>query len=80
MRDEQRDFLRKTILELLKDKQARYTELEKKVSATCKPWATSNTFKSQLRYLVNSGCIKRISRGIYSITFKGENYLVFLTR
>jgi hypothetical protein len=35
--------------------------------------ATTNTFKSQLRYLLHNGYIARITRGIYQITPKGKN-------
>lgn len=70
-----RDILRRTILELLEKGSLHYTELDKKVCTSCHPFATTNTFKSQFNYLLNNGCITRISRGIYKITEKGEKYL-----
>jgi len=73
-----RDMLRRTILELLSKGNMHYTELEKKVCATCYPLSTSNTFKSQLRYLLDNNHINRITRGIYQITTKGKNYLILL--
>jgi DNA-binding PadR family transcriptional regulator len=76
--DMKRDTLRRTILELLEKGSLHYTELDKKVCASCHPFATTNTFKSQFRYLLNNNCITRISRGIYIITEKGEKYLFLL--
>ena len=73
--DMKRDILRKTILELLTKGNVRYTDLDKKVCTSCYPFATNNTFKSQLRYLMTNGYINKISRGIYEITAKGEKYL-----
>jgi hypothetical protein len=40
---------------------------------------TTNTFKSQLHYLLSNGHIARIARGVYQITLKGKKYLVLLT-
>ncbi len=74
--DMKRDILRKTILELLTKGNVHYTDLDKKVCV--QPvihFATNNTFKSQLHYLITNGYINRISRGIYEITTKGEKYL-----
>ena len=79
MKDRERDVLRKSILEMLEKGYVHYTDLEKKVTATCYPFATTNTFKSQLRYLLNNSYVSRISRGIYQLTPKGRNYLVLLT-
>ena len=73
-----RDILRKTILELLTKGDVHYTELEKKACTTCYHFATSNTFKSQLRYLLENNHINRIARGVYRITDKGKNYLPLL--
>ncbi|NIU38671.1 hypothetical protein GWN65_01485 [Candidatus Bathyarchaeota archaeon] len=56
-----------------------YTDLEKKVTATCYSFATTNTFKRQLHYLLSNSYIARIARGIYEITPKGKKYLVLLT-
>ena len=76
--DVKRDTLRKTILELLKNNTKHYTELQKKVCATCHPFATANTFQPQLQYLLNNGFIERIHRGTYRITLKGKKYLDLL--
>jgi DNA-binding PadR family transcriptional regulator len=74
-----RDILRRTILELLTKGSVHYTELEKKVCTTCYSFATTNTFKSQLHYLLNSKYVDRIARGVYKITPRGKNYLFLLT-
>jgi DNA-binding PadR family transcriptional regulator len=78
MKEEQRDILRRTILELLAKGSVHYTDLDKKVCASCYPFATVNTFNSQLRYLLSNNYIVRVARGTYQITPKGENYLVLL--
>jgi DNA-binding PadR family transcriptional regulator len=78
MKEQERDILRKTILELLTKDCSHYTDLDKKVCATCHPFATTNTFKSQLQYLLSNNYIQRISRGIYQITPKGKKYLALL--
>ena len=77
--DMKREILRKTILELLTKDKVHYTDLEKKICATCLPFATTNTFKAQLNYLLNNNHINRIARGIYQITPKGQKYLALLT-
>jgi DNA-binding PadR family transcriptional regulator len=79
MKEWERDVLRRTILEILAKGYVHYTDLDKKVCATCHSFATTNTFKSQLRYLLSNGYIARISRGIYQVTPKGEKYLALLT-
>jgi len=79
MKDRERDVLRKTILEILAKGYVHYTDLDKKVCATCHSFATTNTFKSQLHYLLNNDYIARIARGIYQITPKGKKYLILLT-
>ena len=79
MKDRERDLLRKTILEMLTKGHVHFTDLEKKVTASCFPFATTNTFRRQLRYLLNNGHVKRVTRGVYKITLKGRNYLVLLT-
>ena len=76
--DMKRDILRRTILELLRKGSLRYTGMQKKVCATIYSFATPNTFKPQLQYLLYNGFIERISRGVYQITNKGENYLLIL--
>jgi len=78
MKDRERDILRGTILELLTKGCIHYTSLDKKVCATCHPFATTNTFKSQLHYLLINGFIIRLARGIYQITPKGKKYLDIL--
>jgi len=79
MKDCERDILRRNILELLSKGCMHYTDLEKKVCASCLPFASTNTFKPQLAYLLKKGFIERVSRGIYQITEKGQKYLVILT-
>jgi len=79
MKDRERDILRKTILELLIKGTVHYTDLEKKVCATFHPFATTDAFKPQLRYLLSNAYVARIARGIYKITSKGEKYLALLT-
>ena len=79
MRDRERDVLRRTVLEILVKGTIHYTDLDKKVCATCHSFATTNTFKSQLHYLLSNGYIARIARGIYQITPKGKKYLILLT-
>lgn len=76
--DMKRDTLRRTILELLVKGSIHYTELDKKVCISCHPFATTNTFKTQFKYLLNNNYIIRIRRGIYKITPKGEKYLNLL--
>ena len=76
--DRKRDTLRRIILELLEKSSLHYTELDKKVCASYHSFATTNTFKSQLYYLLNQGYINRIARGIYHITEKGKTYLTLL--
>jgi DNA-binding PadR family transcriptional regulator len=76
--DVKRDLLRKSVLELLAKSDLHYTDLEKKICIMCCQFATSNTFKTQLRYLLENNYIDRISRGIYHITNKGKNYLNLL--
>ena len=76
--DFKRDTLRKTILELLAQDCMHYTDMEKKFNASGHPFATTNTFKSQLRYLLKNGHVNRVARGIYKITPKGGKYLNLL--
>jgi len=76
--DLKRDILRRTILELLRKDNVNYTELEKKVNASGHSFATTNTLKSQLDYLLKNGYVNRVSRGIYKITPKGKKYLNLL--
>jgi DNA-binding PadR family transcriptional regulator len=76
--DVKRDHLRKSILELLAKRDMHYTDLEKKICRACYQFATSNTFKTQLRYLLENDSITKIARGVYKITEKGKNYLILL--
>jgi len=76
--DVKREILRITILELLAKGCVHYTELEKKVNASGHSFATTNTFKSQLQYLLRNGYIDRIARGVYKMTPRGERYLYLL--
>jgi len=78
MKDWERDILRRTILEILAKACVHYTDLDKKVCATCHSFATTNTFKSQLHYLLNNDYIIRIARGIYQITERDKKYLALL--
>jgi DNA-binding PadR family transcriptional regulator len=78
MKDRERDVLRRTILELLAKGCVHYTDLDKKVCASCHSFATTNTFKSQLHYLLNNKYVNRIARGVYKITPRGKNYLFLL--
>jgi len=77
--DVKRDILRRTILELLAKDSIHYTDLEKKICATVYPFATPNTFKPQLHYLLSNKYVNRIARGVYQITPRGKNYLFLLT-
>ena len=80
MKDRERDLLRKTILELVKKGHVHYTDIEKKAVATCMPFVTTNTFKAQFyKYLVANGYIERVSRGVFTITEKGEKLLEILS-
>jgi len=73
-----RDILRKTILELLTNGTVHYTDLDKRICATAYPFATTNTFKSQLHYLLRNNYIEKPIRGIYKISDKGKKYLTLL--
>jgi Mn-dependent DtxR family transcriptional regulator len=53
----------------------RWTDLEKKVLATCHPSATRTRFDNRLRYLLKKGYVERVRRGIYQITENGEKYM-----
>jgi len=76
--DVKRDILRKTILKLLSKSTVRYTALEKRVCSSGYPFATTNTFKQQLHYLLCNGYIMRIARGVYQITPEGEKLYAVL--
>ena len=68
--DVKRETIRIAILELLSKGYMHYTEMEKKANASGYSFATTNTFKTQLHYLLSNKYINRISRGIYQITSK----------
>ena len=79
MKDNERDILRKTILELVKKGHVHYTDIEKRACATCLSFATSNTIRKQFyRYLLPNGYVERVSRGLYKVTNKGEKLLEIL--
>lgn len=79
MNDQDRDQLRKTILELISKGYTHFTEIEKRACASCFSFATSNTVKRQFYgYLLQQGYITRISRGIYALTDKGKSLLALL--
>lgn len=79
MKDQERDLLRKTILLLLLKGPQNYTTIEKKTVASCLLFATSNTVQRQFYgYLVVTGYVSRVKRGVYKITQKGERLLELL--
>jgi len=71
-RREEQDMMDKIILGMLKKGHVHWTDLEKKVLATCHPSATRTRFDNRLRYLLKKMYIERVSRGIYKITESGE--------
>jgi len=74
-RREEQDMMDKIILKTLKKGRVHWTDMEKKVLATCHPSATRTRFDNRLRYLLKKGYIERVSRGIYRITESGEKYM-----
>jgi len=79
MKDQQRDSLRKTILDIVAKGHIHYTDIEKKAIATCMPFVTANTFKTQFYdYLLANGYIKRVTRGVYTISERGQKLLEIL--
>jgi len=81
LKDQERDVLRKTILELVKKGHVHYTDIEKKACATCLSFATSNTIRKQFyHYLLPNGYVERVRRGVYKITSKGEKLLEILNQ
>jgi len=80
MKDQERDILRKAILQFIKKGYVHYTDIEKKSVVTCLRFAISNTFRKQFYgYLLPNGYIERVSRGIYKIAQKGDKLLEILT-
>jgi predicted transcriptional regulator len=79
LKDQERDVLRKTILELVKKGHVHYTGIEKKACATCLSFATSNTVRKQFYYyLLPNGYLERVGRGVYRLTRRGERLLEIL--
>jgi predicted transcriptional regulator len=79
LKDQERDVLRKIILELVKKGHVHYTDIEKKACATCLRFATSNTIRKQIyHYLLPNGYLERVARGVYKTTQKGEKLLEIL--
>jgi DNA-binding PadR family transcriptional regulator len=79
MKDEERDLLRKCILELLVKGHVHYTDICKKAVATCHPFITPNTVPNQFYgYLLKNGYVERVSPGVYRITEKGRMLLAAL--
>jgi len=74
-RREEQDIMDRIILETLKKGCVRWTDLEKKVLATCHPSATRTRFDNRLRYLLKKGYVERVRRGTYQITENGEKYM-----
>jgi len=72
-------FSVKPFLNFVKKGHVHYTDIEKKAVATCLRFATSNTIRKQFyHYLLPNGYVKRVGRGIYEITPKGEKLLEIL--
>lgn len=74
-RREEQDAMDRIILRTLKRGRVRWTDLEKKVLATCHPSATRTRFDNRLRYLLKKGYVERVRRGIYPVTENGEKYM-----
>jgi len=83
MKASERDFLRKTILELLAKGHVHYTDICKKAIGTCQEFITSNTVPNEFYgYLMKNGFIERVGpkgAGIYKLTEKGRKLLDALT-
>ena len=79
MKDQERDVLRKVILELLVGGCVHWTALKKKTLGTCHMFATDSTFAAQMKYLLSKGLIRKEARGAYVITEKGKQYLKIMT-
>ena len=78
-RREEQDLLDKMILETLSKGHIHWTDLEKRVIATCRAFATRGRFDNRLRYLLKKGYVKRVSRGIYKVTEGGRKYMDVLS-
>jgi len=78
MKDYERDTMRKIILNMINRGPIHWTDLKKMILGSCHSFATDSTFAAQIRYLLRSGHIERVERGIYRITDKGKKYLEIL--
>ena len=75
-RREQQDLMDRAILQtLIKNSLLSWTKLEKIVLGTRLPFATSQRFRSRMKYLLNKKLIERVRRGTYKITENGIKYL-----
>jgi len=80
MNDQERDLLRRVILELIAEGYDRWTVIEKKACASDFDFATSNMVKRQFYYhLPACGYVERVGRGRYALTDKGKRLLVLLS-
>ena len=73
-RREQDDLLDKTILEMVSKGHIHWSDLMKRVMATCHDWSTPGRFNARIQYLLKKKYIERVSRGIYKLTINGEKY------
>lgn len=63
------------MLKTVKKGDIHWRDLQKKVLATCHPFATGPRFQHQLEYLLSKGFIERGARGVYRITESGIKYM-----
>jgi DNA-binding HxlR family transcriptional regulator len=84
LKDQEKDQLRRTILESLSKGRVCWTDLKKKVLGSCQPFATDRTFSHQMNYLERAGYIKKLgnkgSRFPYEITEKGKQLRTLFVR
>lgn len=75
-RREMQDLMDRAILRTLKKTGLiRWTKLEKNVLGARLPFATSQRFRSRMRYLLSKKLIEKTQRGAYKITENGIKYL-----
>jgi len=75
-RREMQDLMDRAILRILVKKGlTRWTKLEKTVLSAQLPFATSQRFRSRMKYLLTRKLIEKTQRGIYKITDSGMKYL-----
>ena len=75
-RREMQDLMDRAILRILVKKGlTRWTKLEKTVLSAQLPFATSQRFRSRMKYLLTRKLIEKTQRGIYKITDSGVKYL-----